>query len=122
MNDLNNLNHLNDLNYWYLRDLRERVKIEVKSPKHPLLQVSCHLSTMSGIHRLEGSRPVAGGLVIKKKKSDADDEEESSKGVKQSSLLGLDRLAELKEKEKLAFKRPSDDSNHRYAVEVRLKL
>ena len=56
---------------------------------------------------------MAGGLVIKKKKSD-DEEDQSSKGVKQGSLLGLDRLAELKEKEKIAFKRPSDENSHRY--------
>lgn len=68
---------------------------------------------MSGIHRLEGSRPTAGGLVIKKKKND----DEPVAKVVQGSLLGLDLLAERKEKEKIAFKRPSEESRYvRFAV------
>ena len=41
---------------------------------------------MSGLHRLEGSLPVAGGLVVKKKRADGEDT--PSRGA-QSSLLGL---------------------------------
>ncbi len=46
------------------------------------------------IHRLEGSGEVKGGLVIRKKKA-----EDGFKAPK-ASLLGLDKLAALKEKER----------------------
>lgn len=51
------------------------------------------------VHRLEGSAPATGGLVIKKK--DADDVFK----VPKPSLLGLDRLAEQKRKEREEQKR-----------------
>ncbi|XP_031625457.1 pre-mRNA-splicing factor ATP-dependent RNA helicase PRP16 [Contarinia nasturtii] len=46
------------------------------------------------VHRLEASSPVTGGLVVKKKDSD------STFKVPQPSLLGLDRLAAQKRKER----------------------
>lgn len=54
----------------------------------------------STVHRLEASAPATGGLVIKKK-----DSSESSFKVPKPSLLGLDRLAAQKRKEREDQKR-----------------
>lgn len=48
-----------------------------------------------GVHRLEASAPVTGGLVVIKKK-----DTDSKFKVPQVSLLGLDRLAAQKRKER----------------------
>lgn len=60
----------------------------------------CERKTMSeeddaSVHRLEASGPVTGGLVVKKKDSDS-----STFKVPKVSLLGLDRLAAQKRKER----------------------
>lgn len=47
-----------------------------------------------GVHRLEASAPATGGLVVKKKDAD------TKFKVPQTSLLGLDRLAAQKRKER----------------------
>lgn len=54
----------------------------------------------SSVHRLEASGPQTGGLVVKKKESGA-----SSFKVPKPSLLGLDRLAAQKRKEREDAKR-----------------
>jgi pre-mRNA-splicing factor ATP-dependent RNA helicase DHX38/PRP16 len=63
------------------------------------------------IHRLEGTGPQVGGLVIRKKKTE--DDEDSPRVAKlphleNKSLLGLDKLAELKEKERAMAKKVKD--------------
>jgi hypothetical protein len=64
------------------------------------------------IHRLEGSGEVRGGLVIRKKKAEDDFK------TPQSSLLGLDKLAALKEKEK---ERLSSDDKQNESAAKKLK-
>ena len=75
------------------------------------------------IHRLEGSNTnVSGGLVIRKKKTNEEDISDDFKPPKlgQKSLLGLDKLAALKEKEKAIakeldkFKEKSKSSSKKY--------
>lgn len=53
----------------------------------------------TSVHRLEASAPASGGLVIKKKETD------STFKIPQPSLLGLDRLAAQKRKEREDQKR-----------------
>ena len=52
------------------------------------------------IHRLEGSSNQVGGLIIKKKASDNNGKASFKMPQPRSSLLGLDRLAAAKRKEK----------------------
>ena len=60
------------------------------------------------IHRLEGSNTSVGGLVIRKKKTNEEDNAKFASPniaqLGQKSLLGLDKLAQLKEKEKAIAK------------------
>ena len=53
------------------------------------------------IHRLEGSNSSVGGLVIRKKKSNEDEDKFAAPAqLGQKSLLGLDRLAAIKQFER----------------------
>ena len=54
------------------------------------------------IHRLEGTEPGVGGLIIRKKKIDEDASSSKFKlpHLEKRSLLGLDKLAAIKEKER----------------------
>ena len=70
------------------------------------------------IHRLEGSGEVKGGLVIRKKKPDDD-----FKVPAKASLLGLDKLAAVKVKERReneenAAKKFKSDKNDFYSVKL----
>ena len=60
------------------------------------------MSEDSSVHRLEGSSKQVGGLIIKKKPSSNDGTKSLSFKAPQprSSLLGLDRLAAVKRREK----------------------
>uniref|UniRef100_H2Y9B7 RNA helicase n=1 Tax=Ciona savignyi TaxID=51511 RepID=H2Y9B7_CIOSA len=68
------------------------------------------ISPESSIHRLEGTDAgtEVGGLILKKKKPKGESHE-FKKPVTKSSLLGLDKLAELK-KEEEKIKREADDA------------
>jgi pre-mRNA-splicing factor ATP-dependent RNA helicase DHX38/PRP16 len=63
------------------------------------------------VHRLEGSGEVKGGLIIRKKKN-----EDDFKAPK-ASLLGLDKLAALKEKERKESEEESSASKRFKSVE-----
>ena len=63
------------------------------------------MNMSENIHRLEGSNSSVGGLVIRKKKSNEDEDKFAAPAqLAQKSLLGLDRLAAIKEKEKAIAK------------------